>query len=69
MVWLVWLAVEDKDALAWSSTVSVAAVACEPFEEFGSLAVNEIVLTPRFDEVAGRVQGWLAPGQEYRRRA
>ena len=51
-----------KAAAAWSSTVKVAVVVCERLEEFGSLAVNAIVLTPRLVEVAETVQGWLAAG-------
>ena len=50
-----------KAAAAWSSTVKVAVVVCERLEEFGSLAVKAIVLTPRLVEVAETVQDWLPP--------
>ena len=45
-----------KAAAAWSSTVRVAVVVCERLEEFGSLPVKEIVVTPRVVEVAETVQ-------------
>ena len=51
-----------KAAAAWSSTVRVAVVVCERLEEFGSLPVKEIVVTPRVVEVAETVQDWLPPG-------
>ena len=46
-----------KAAAAWSNTVRVAVVVCERLEEFGSLAVKEIVLTPRLVEVAEMLHG------------
>ena len=52
----------DKEALEWSRTVRVAVVVWGLLEAFGSLPVKEIVLIPRFDEVAETVQDWLALG-------
>ena len=45
---------------AWSSTVSVAEADCERFVALGSLAVKVMSLLPRFVEVTGTDEDWLA---------
>lgn len=51
IVCVVWVAEEEREALEWSRTVKVAVVVFERLDEFGSLTVKEIVLTPRLVEV------------------